>query len=154
MTLPQISKDIVEFLALLDRHDVRYLLVGAVSVIYHGRPRYTGDVDVYYDRAAANVERLHAALRDFWGGSIPGGIGPADLAEAGAVVQFGRPPNRLDLMNEIDGVTFDEAWADRVGEEIDGAKRTRVWIMGRESLQRNKRASGRPKDLDDLEGLG
>ena len=97
------------------------------------------------------MQRLFQALRTFWGGEIPGVGSPAELADPGVVIQFGRPPNRIDLINQIDGVTFEQAWPGRLEAEVAGGSLpTRANYIGVRDLIQNKEASGRPKDLDDL----
>lgn len=87
----------------------------------------------------------------FWDGDVPGIGTPKELGPEGTIVQFGVPPNRIDLINEIEGVGFDEAWEDRVEAVMAGeAEETPVPYIGLEPLVKNKRAAGRPKDLDDL----
>ena len=103
------SEDILEFLRLLARNRVRYLIVGGEAVIYHGYPRVTGDVDFFYENTALNIHRLFNALSVFWNGRIPGIKSPEELREDGLILQFGRAPHRIDLMNRIDGVKFKEA---------------------------------------------
>lgn len=145
------SADIVEFIRLLDKHEVQCVLVGGEAVIFHGHIRFTGDVDFFYSAAPENVKALFGALLEFWDGNIPGLRRPEELAEPALVIQFGRPPNRIDLLNRIDGVTFEEAWSSRIpltlaiphGEVTLG-------VLGLPELLKNKRASGRPKDLEDL----
>lgn len=144
------SPDFREFLILLARHEVRYLIVGGEAVIYYGHARLTGDIDIFYEHSPENLPRLFDALRAFWAGDIPGVSGVDDF-EPGVIIQFGVPPNRLDLINRISGVDFDAAWPDRLtlhlpvdDREID------VQMIGLEALIRNKEASGRPRDLDDL----
>lgn len=92
------SPDIREFLRLLHAHGVRYLIVGGEAVIFYGHARLTGDVDFYYDIDFDNARRLFAALDEFWEGSVPGLGCPEELAAPGFIVQFGVPPNRIDLM--------------------------------------------------------
>jgi hypothetical protein len=145
------SSDILDFIKLLYRHHVRYVVVGGEAVIYHGHARLTGDVDFFYDLSADNVEALYRVLEEFWAGDVPGIKRPEELLEDGVIVQFGRPPNRIDLLNRIDGVAFSEAWLDRVSafiEEMEEA--TPVYYAGLGTLIRNKEAAGRPKDLEDL----
>ena len=145
------SPDIQEFLRLLHVHDVRYLIVGGEAVIFYGHARLTGDVDFFYDSHADNVSRLYAALDQFWAGSVPGLTGPEELAASGLIVQFGVPPNRIDLMNRIDGVTFDEAWPVRMVVSLKiGDRVVPVNYVGLDALIANKRAAARPKDMDDL----
>lgn len=145
------SPDVQEFLRLLSAHAVRYVIVGGEAVIYHGHARLTGDVDVFFDQEPANTQRLFEALLEFWAGAVPGLGSAAELSVPGVIVMFGRPPNRLDLLGRIDGVTFEEVWAGRVETELEvGGTRVPVPYIGLEALLKNKRAAGRPKDLDDL----
>ncbi|MFN0182124.1 MAG: hypothetical protein ACKVZ0_25245 [Gemmatimonadales bacterium] len=105
----------------------------------------------FFDRREPNVSRLYGALREFWGGSPPGIAGGEELAHPGLVLQYGVPPNRIDLINDIDGVGFDEAWLNRIEATIQtDAGVIPVHYLGLRELIRNKEASGRPKDLDDL----
>ncbi len=145
------SPDTRAFLEALAARAVRYLIVGGEAVILHGHVRLTGDVDFFFARDRENLERLFSALEEFWEGDVPGVEAPEDLGPSGTVVQFGQPPNRIDLVNDIDGVTFDEAWPGRVDALIETGKGdVRLAFIGLEALVKNKRASGRPKDLDDL----
>ena len=154
MSLKQLSEDTLCLLALLVSHDVRFLIVGAAAVIYHGYARYTGDLDLYFDSSAENCAHLFAALREFWNGPVPGLQETRDLQERGIVVQFGVPPNRVDLMNSIDGLSFEEAYASSLRETIQRTgSDIPVRILSLPDLLTNKRASARPKDLDDVEHL-
>jgi len=149
------SQDILAFLRVLSQYRVRYLVVGGEAVIFHGYPRVTGDVDFFYENTSANVQRLFTALLDFWAGHIPGLKSADELREPGLIIQFGRPPHRIDLMNEIDGVSFREAWNSRVSVRIATAcdpVAARYIDLG--PLLKNKRAAGRPKDLEDARVLG
>ncbi|PWB72557.1 MAG: hypothetical protein C3F15_10910 [Holophagae bacterium] len=145
------SPDIQEFLRLLHVNDVRYLIVGGEAVIFYGHARLTGDVDFFYDVDVDNARRLYSALDEFWEGSVPGVTCAEELAAPGLIVQFGVPPNRIDLMNRIDGVDFGEAWRTRnvVSLEI-GGQVVPVNYVGLDALMANKRAAARPKDMDDL----
>lgn len=145
------SPDTQELLRLLHDHRVRCLIVGGEAVIFYGHARLTGDIDLFYDRRATNAQRLHRALKEFWGGSIPGVASYRELMEAGAITQFGRPPNRVDLINRIDGVTFDDAWSTRNTVVLDApGKPIPIHYLGLSMLIKNKEAAARPKDLDDL----
>lgn len=150
------SADTRSLLELLHRHHVRYVIVGGEAVIFHGHARYTGDVDFLYDRSQSNVKALFEALTEFWEGDIPGIHSPDELLEEAIVVQFGRPPNRIDLLSSIDGVDFHEAWDNRVTVEFaansDGQP-VPIFILGLATLLKNKSATARPKDLDDLRYL-
>jgi hypothetical protein len=154
ITAGNFSPDLIEFFRVLERHQVECMVVGGEAVIFHGYPRFTGDIDFFYGTDAGNIGKLFAALLEFWNGNIPGIAAAAELAEEGVVVQFGRPPHRIDLLNRIDGVAFAEAWPNRVEVEIAGAGTPiRTAYLGKGELLKNKRASGRPKDLDDVEHL-
>ena len=96
------SEDVCEFLSLLARQEVRYLIVGGEAVIYYGHARLTGDIDIFYERTAENVRRLHAALNEFWLNDIPGIEGEDELMEKGTIFQFGVPPNRIDLISDLE----------------------------------------------------
>ncbi len=101
------SPDLREFLALLGTHRVRYVVVGGEAVIYHGYARLTGHLDLFFDASPTNAQRLYDALLEFWAGSIPSIAAAADLRVRSTVFRFGVPPNRLELLNAIDGVSFE-----------------------------------------------
>ncbi len=149
------SPDILEFIRLLHAHRVIYLVVGGQAVIYHGYPRFTGDIDFFFSDEPENRKSLFDALRVFWGGTIPGIQSADELGEPGVIIQFGRPPNRIDLLNRIDGVSFRQAWAKRLELRIRAATgETPFFMIDFENLILNKRAAARPKDIDDLRALG
>jgi len=148
------SPDICSFIELLHAHRVRYLIVGGEAVIFHGHVRLTGDVDFFFANDPANLDRVFAALDEFWDGDVPGLKGPEDLSAEGTIVQFGLPPNRIDLINSIDGIEFAEAWSGRVDAVlVTTGGDVPIPFIGLEALAINKRATGRPKDLDDLSYL-
>ncbi|MBI2215344.1 MAG: nucleotidyl transferase AbiEii/AbiGii toxin family protein [Acidobacteria bacterium] len=132
----------------MNAHRVRFVVVGAYAVAFHAKPRYTKDIDIFVATDAENARRLVAALEEFGFGSES--FCANDFMHPGRIVQLGFPPSRIDLLTSIDGVTFEEAWTGRV-EGHYGA--TEVWYLGRDELIRNKRDSGRPQDLIDLEWL-
>jgi len=146
------SPDVVEFVRALARHGVRYLVVGGEAVIYYGHARLTGDVDFFYDESEANATRLFAALTDFWCGAVPEVEASSELQAPGLVLQFGAPPNRIDLMNRISGVSFASAWENRCLIELiaEDGEAIPFFLIGKKQLLANKKASGRPKDLDDV----
>lgn len=148
------SADTRDFLAALHDHGVEYLIVGGEAVIYYGHPRLTGDIDIFYNLTEDNVARLYAALNEFWDGTIPGLESEQELREPGMILQFGIAPNRIDLLNRIDGVEFQAAWPHRQEVRVaEGDADILVCFIGLDDLVRNKRAAGRPKDLDDLRFL-
>lgn len=136
------------FLSLLNQSDVEYLLIGGFAVGYHGYPRTTADLDVWVAISSRNANNILRALHQF--GMRDPSLTPELLQEVGKVVRMGVPPMRIELLTDIDGVTFEEAYADRVLAEIDGLP---IPMISLPLLRRNKLASGRYKDLDDLEHL-
>jgi hypothetical protein len=146
-----VVQDFHDILAELVRSGARFLVVGAHALSAHGVPRATVDLDVWIAADAENADRVHAALAAFGAPLHSLGITRADLQQPEIVTQFGLPPFRIDVMTSVSGLTFDEAWRDHVSGTIEGVK---VPILDRASLVRNKRASGRLKDLADLELLG
>lgn len=148
------SADTRDFLVLLDKHEVMYMIVGGEAVIYYGYARLTGDIDFFYELSADNVRRLYVALQEFWQGSVPGVETAEELAQPGVIIQFGVPPNRIDLVNRIDGVEFEKAWPNRTRVRLRGKDvNIEVQYLGLDDLIRNKREAGRAKDLDDLKYL-
>lgn len=143
------SKNWSQFIESLNSSGVEYLVVGAVALAHHGWPRYTGDLDILVRNSLENGKRLESALREFGLGSLD--LKAADFVNSYHVIQLGVPPNRIDLLTSITGVTFEEAWAGRIEAELGG---TPAKFIGREALIQNKKSTGRPQDLADLEALG
>lgn len=154
MSALNFSRDIRELIELFAKHAVRYLLVGGNAVIFHGYARYTGDVDFFYSSDAVNVKNLFAALTEYWGGPIPFVKSEIDLMQIGQVIQFGLPPFRIDLLNRIDGVAFDNAYQTAVHETImHDERKIPIKIISLDMLRQNKIASARMKDLEDVQKL-
>ena len=144
-------EDFRDLLAELRRAEVRFLVVGAHALAAHGVPRATVDLDVWIDSSPENAERVWAALAAFGAPLASLEITETDLTRPDTVVQFGLPPWRIDMLTGISGVTFDEAWPDRIEAYFDDVL---VPFIGQTAFIRNKRASGRLKDLADIESLG
>lgn len=154
MTRPHFPQDIQDLFSLLFKYKVRYLIVGAEAVIFHGFARLTGDVDIFYEPSPKNCRALLSALREFWAGPVPGIGSPAELATKRTIIQFGYPPNRIDLINTISGVDFTEAWEGKSPQAFLIRKQSvTVHYIGLAALIKNKQACGRPKDLEDLKYL-
>ncbi len=154
MNASHFSPDTLEFLRLLALNKVQYVIVGGEAVIYYGYARLTGDVDFFYESTSGNSQRLFNALHEFWEGNIPGVKSFIELQSEGTILQFGQPPNRIDLINRIDGVTFDEAWKSRIENEIEWEnQRISVFYIGLSELIKNKESIRRGKDLEDLKYL-
>jgi len=148
------SPDITEFLLLLSKHDVQYLIVGGEAVIYYGHARLTGDIDLFYRISHGNANRLFHALREFWNDEIPGIQNEKELMQEGMIFQFGVSPNRIDLISVIEGVQFARAWQKRKVETLLYEKKSfPVHYIGLDDLIKNKKLIGRSRDKDDLEFL-
>lgn len=139
------NRDFVEMLSALGAARVEFLVVGAHALAAHGVPRATGDLDIWVRPDASNAARVLEALRVF--GAPLFDLTLDDLAGDDTVFQIGLPPSRIDILTGISGVTFAEAWPGRVEIDIGGLK---VPVIGREDFVRNKRSTGRPRDLADI----
>ena len=140
--------DFEELLRLLEDHRVDYMIVGGYAVAYHGYPRFTNDIDLFFDPADENAARLRNALMAF-------GFQKEDLPSeafrmAGNILTFGVAPTRVDFINSIDGVTFEEARPNVVRGTYGSVE---VSFIGFDDLIRNKKATRRPKDRGDVEEL-
>jgi hypothetical protein len=142
-------RDFCELLELFNASRVKALIVGAYALAYHGAPRMTGDLDLFVEPAAENAKRVIEALSAFGFGDI--GLTAEDFQRADTVVQLGLPPVRVDLLTGITGVSWEDAWAGRVDGELGTVPAA---FIGLAELRRNKRATGRHRDLADLEALG
>ena len=140
-----LSKDWREFLVLLNSRAVDYVIVGAQSLAFHGRPRYTGDLDILVRPTPDNARLLLALLNQF--GFEQSGFKETDFLQPAQIIQLGRAPSRIDLLTSISGVSTNEAFASKISATLDGLP---VFILGKDALIRNKRAIGRPQDLADL----
>lgn len=144
----KLQKDLKEFVALLTSLKIDFVIVGAHAVAFHGFPRFTGDIDLFIRPSLENARQIIKALNSF-------GFPLSDqleitLTEPEKVIQLGRAPNRIDLLTSITGVSFDEAWENSIPTELDGVS---VRMLSLEMLLKNKKASGRPKDLADVEEI-
>lgn len=141
-----LNKDFEEFFELLNKHNVRYVVVGGYAVIFHGYPRLTGDIDVFYQAEKKNIEALLQALKDF--GFNFSELSAEELEAKGQVVQLGQPPNRIDLINSITGGEFEKIWSRKVSGNYGKEPISYIHL---EDLVKNKQAVGRNKDKQDLE---
>jgi hypothetical protein len=142
------NPDFIDLLRAFNAADVRFLVVGAYALALHGRPRATGDLDLWIDATPDNAARLMEALAAF--GAPLAGVSVADFAREGIVYQIGVPPGRIDILTKLTGLTFADAWSGRLKRPFGDVE---VDFIGRDAFLRNKRATGRPKDLGDIEGL-
>ena len=144
-----LQKDLREFIESLNSRHVEYLIVGAFALAFHGIPRFTGDIDILVRRSPENAARIEEVLVQFSFASL--GLSAADFIEADQIIQLGHPPNRIDLLTSITGVEFEDAWDGRVAGSLHGVP---VSFISRQCLIQNKRATGRTRDIADLEALG
>jgi hypothetical protein len=142
------NQDFVDLLRTFIAADVRFLIVGAYALALHGRPRATGDLDVWIEPTPDNARRVMRALGEF--GAPLQHIVEADFATPGVTYQIGVPPGRIDILTELTGLHFSDAWPERLRRRFGDVE---VDFIGREAFIRNKRATGRAKDLGDIEGL-
>ena len=140
-----------DILTELVRAQARFIVVGAHALAAHGVPRATVDLDIWIGSDIGNSDRVYRALAAFGAPLEDLRISRDDLAQPDTVTQFGVPPLRIDVLTSLSGVEFEAAWNTRMEGVIEGVH---VPILDRESFIRNKRASGRKKDLADLELLG
>jgi hypothetical protein len=139
------NRDFAEMLSALSAAGVEFLIVGVHAVAVHGRPRATGDLDIWVRPTPENAERIWSALERF--GAPLFDLKREDLASPGVVFQIGVLPCRIDILTDITGVTFDEAWPGRLTAAVGGQT---LPFIGRDQLLANKRAVGRPKGLGDV----
>lgn len=142
------SPDFRDLLAAFNAHGVEYLIVGAHALAAHGHVRATKDLDVFIRTSPEGAARAYAALTDF--GAPLHDLTEEDLRTPGVVFQIGIPPVRIDLVTEIDGVEFADAWNERVETTLAGIP---VAVLSLADLIRNKKAAGRLQDLADVEAL-
>ena len=142
------QQDFKELLALLNKHHVKYLIVGAYALAFHGSPRNTGDIDILIQPETANAKLILEALKAFGFGSL--GLTIKDFNKPENVVQLGVPPVRIDLITSISGVTWAEAHKGKAPGYYGDVP---VYYLGKSEYIKNKKASGRKKDLADIEAI-
>jgi hypothetical protein len=148
--LETLNPDFREVLLALVDARAAFVVVGAYALAVHGVPRATGDIDILVRPTPENAALVWQGLVAFGAPLGAAAVTREDFARRGMVYQIGLPPCRIDVLTEISGVTFEEAWDTRVTRTLAG--RT-IAFLGREALLRNKRASGRPRDLADADQL-
>lgn len=141
--------DFKDLLALLNEHKVEYIIVGAYALAFHGAPRFTGDIDIYVNPTIENANRIVQVLAAFGFGTL--GLTSEDFQKQDQVVQLGVPPVRIDLITSISGISWDQASAGKISGNYGDIP---VSFLGRAQYIANKKATGRAKDLADIEALG
>lgn len=142
------NQDLKEFISLLNEEKVDYLIVGGYALAIHGVPRYTQDIDFWLRLDEKNIQKVLTVLKRFGFESL--NISVSDFLNTDNIIQLGYPPNRIDLLSEIDGVGFEKAFENKAILDIDGIS---VNFINFHDLLANKKASGRLQDLADLESL-
>jgi hypothetical protein len=145
----RIQRDLREFIGLLNSESVEYAIVGGWALGFHGRPSYTQDIDILIRPTPLNAARLEIAIQHCGFGSL--GLTARDFLTGGQVIQLGHPPNRIDLLTSLTGVSIEEVWESILPGELDGIP---VFFIGRGALVKNKKATDRPRDRADVEELG
>jgi hypothetical protein len=143
-----LSRDFKEFIELLNKNKVKYLVVGGYAVAFHGHPRYTKDLDVWIESSSVNAQNLLKALDQFGFGSL--GLTEDDFLKSGQIIQLGFPPNRIDLLTSAIGLDFDTCYASKVSTTIDNIQ---IDFIDIENLKKNKQNIGRPQDFADIDKL-
>ncbi len=143
----ELPNDFKEFLVLLEQNSVKYLLIGGYAVGVHGYPRATNDMDIFISIATDNVALVIQSLHEFGFQSASSDL----LDKPSSMIRMGIEPNKLEVTNFIDGVTFEECFANRMRLRVDD--KLEISLISLADLRRNKKASGRNKDLADLENL-
>jgi hypothetical protein len=142
------NPDFLDLLRAFAAADVRFVIVGAYALAHHGRPRATGDLDIWIEATPDNSTRVMGALAAFGAPLVD--VTEHDFAQPGAVFQIGVPPGRIDILTDLTGLTFAEAWATRESGQFGPLT---VPFLAKDAFVRNKRATGRLKDLSDIEDL-
>ena len=141
-------KDLKDLLRAFNKHGVRYLIVGGYAFGVHAEPRATKDLDLLIRSDETNSAAVYHALTQY--GAPLDGLTPRDFMD-GSTFQIGQPPARIDILQRIDGLTFDEAWQNRIEGLIDGE--VEINVISKDDLIRNKLASGREQDVLDVKTL-
>jgi hypothetical protein len=144
----EVHSDFKDLFVLFNAHGVEYLVVGGYALAFHGAPRYTRDMDILIRATRDNAARMLAAIAEF---GFPFELAPEEFDKPDQILQIGYPPYRVDVITSIDGVSWEEAWNGRQAGECGGVP---VHFLGRDQFIANKLASGRLKDLADVEAIG
>ena len=140
--------DFEDFIRLLNSHSVEYMIVGGYALAFHGKPRHTGDLDIWIKVSDTNAAKLLVVLEDFGFGNL--GFTIDDFTKPGFITQIGYPPLRIDILNSIDGVEFQDAYPN---SKIIKTENLEIRFIGLKDFIQNKSASARPQDLVDIQEI-
>jgi len=144
----KVEKDYEEFLGLLNKYNVKYCIIGAFAVAFYAKPRYTKDLDIFIEPSKENAEKILSVLEEFGFGDLSVSI--EDLTSEGNILQLGYEPVRIDLLNNLEGLDFQNVWKNKVTGDYGSEK---VYFIGIEDLIKNKKTAGRSSDMMDIELL-
>ena len=144
----KVEKDYEEFLSLLNRHKVKYCIVGAFAVAFYAKPRYTKDLDILIEPSEENAHRVYDVLKEFGFGSL--NLSRKDLSQKGNILQLGYEPVRIDILTEIEGLEFEQIWRNRAEGKYGSEK---VNFISLDDLIKTKKLSDRLSDKLDVELL-
>ncbi len=144
-----IHEDLKDLFRLLNANNVEYLIVGGYAVAFHGFIRATKDIDILFRNSPENINKIIAALSGF--GISKDSMDDNVFSEPGRIVRIGSPPMMVELINAIGGVTFEEAWTNKISGTYGSVT---IYFLSRHDLLKSKRAAGRPQDLRDIDELG
>lgn len=144
----KVEKDYEEFLSLLNKHNVKYCIIGAFAVAFYAKPRYTKDIDILIEPSKDNAQKVLNAIGEFGFGKLA--VSTEDLTQEGNILQLGYEPLRIDLLNKLEGFEFQDIWQNRVTSDYGSEK---VYFIGLDDLIKNKKMSGRPSDKIDIDLL-
>jgi len=144
----KLVNDFEEFIELLNKNKVKYLVVGGYAFAIHAYPRFTNDIDFFIHLTKSNANKIVSVLKEF--GFDSASFSSDDLLIKDRVIQLGEPPYRIDILTSIDGVNFEGAWNNRIKGKYGNQV---LYFISKEDLIKNKKASARKKDLDDLNEL-
>lgn len=144
----KVEKDYEEFLSLLNKHNVKYCVIGAFAVAFYAKPRYTKDIDILIEPSKDNAQKILNAIGEFGFRELD--VSTEDLTQEGNILQLGYEPLRIDLLNKLEGFEFQDIWKNRVTGDYGSEK---VCFIGLDELIKNKKMSGRPSDKIDIDLL-
>ena len=143
-----LERDIIEFVELCNKHEVKYLIIGGYAVSIHGHPRSTKDIDVCIEMSEENASKMVKVISDFGFSSLK--LSKEDFLKKDSITQLGFPPLRIDILNDLDGVPFEEAWQNKKSVSFENVP---VNFIGYNDLIIVKQKAGRPQDIADVDKL-
>jgi len=144
----KLENDFLDFLELCNKHSVKYLVIGGYAVSIHGYPRYTKDLDICIESSEQNAKNMVLVLKDFGFASL--GLTQDDFLKKNLVTQLGYEPLRIDILNDMDNVPFEQAWKNKRDVQYEGIT---INFIGYAELLKLKEKAGRPQDLADIDKL-